>query len=180
MDEGEKKRKKKVPTHSWRGTLTAGQYTASRGHAGYRDNPHVAEGSRAPTFAMVVLNIRNERWDGVPFILKAGKALNEKRSEIRIQLRPTPGDIFAEHDGGRGDHGAGPNEFVLRLQPQEEMYMKLTIKEPGLGVQPVPSEMELSGRWRVGGSNVVNRVEARRGGVFEREGSRACSRLLSA
>ena len=26
--------------------------------------------------------------------------------------------------------------------------MKLTIKEPGLGVQPVPSEMELSGRWR--------------------------------
>ena len=45
-------------------TLTGG------GHAGYRDNPHVAEGSRAPTFAMVVLNIRNERWDGVPFILK--------------------------------------------------------------------------------------------------------------
>ena len=42
----------------------------------------------------------------------------------------------------------GPNEFVLRLQPHEEMYMKLTIKEPGLGVQPVPSEMELSGRWR--------------------------------
>ena len=112
---------------------------------------------------MIVLNIRNERWDGVPFILKAGKALNEKRSEIRIQLRQTPGDIFgdqpaadvanpAEATPGDCDSKqnayAGPNEFVLRLQPHEEMYMKLTIKEPGLGVQPVPSEMELSGRWR--------------------------------
>jgi glucose-6-phosphate 1-dehydrogenase len=37
---------------------------------------------------------------------------------------------------------------VIRIQPREEMYMKLTIKEPGLGVKPVPSEMELSGRWR--------------------------------
>jgi glucose-6-phosphate 1-dehydrogenase len=79
---------------------------------------------------MVVLNIRNERWDGVPFILKAGKALNEKRSEIRIQLKPTPGDIFGD-DGG-AEYSSGPNEFVLRLQPHEEMYMKLTIKEPGL------------------------------------------------
>jgi glucose-6-phosphate 1-dehydrogenase len=105
---------------------------------------------------MVVLNVRNERWDGVPFILKAGKALDERRSEIRVQLKSTPGDIFAEDDGlSRGrrgaepaDLGAGPNEFVLRIQPHEEMYMKLTIKEPGLGVRPVPSEMELSSRWR--------------------------------
>jgi glucose-6-phosphate 1-dehydrogenase len=135
--------------------VVAGQYVAHEGKLGYKDNPNVAADSRAPTFAMLVLNIRNERWDGVPFILKAGKALNEKRSEIRIQLRQTPGDIFGdlEKPGDPTDPAvangyAGPNEFVLRLQPHEEMYMKLTIKEPGLGVQPVPSEMELSGRWR--------------------------------
>jgi glucose-6-phosphate 1-dehydrogenase len=46
------------------------------------------------------------RYALVPFILKAGKGLNEKRSEIRIQLRPTPGDIFGG-DGEGGDHGAG-------------------------------------------------------------------------
>ena len=90
------------------------------------------------------------------FILKAGKALDERRSEIRVQLKSTPGDIFAEDDGlSRGrrgaepaDLGAGRAEFVLRIQPHEEMYSKLTIKEPGLGVRPVPSEMELSSRWR--------------------------------
>ena len=140
--------------------VVAGQYVADRrdpvGKPGYKENASVPFDSKTPTYAMVVLNVRNERWDGVPFILKAGKALDERRSEIRIQLKSTPGDIFADDDGlSRGrfgtepaDLGAGPNEFVIRIQPHEEMYMKLTIKEPGLGVRPVPSEMELSGRWR--------------------------------
>ena len=40
---------------------------------GYRDDKTVPEGSRTPTFAMAVMYIRNERWDGVPFIFKCGK-----------------------------------------------------------------------------------------------------------
>ena len=40
---------------------------------GYLDDETVPKGSRTPTFAMAVLYIRNERWDGVPFILKCGK-----------------------------------------------------------------------------------------------------------
>ena len=39
----------------------------------YLDDETVPKGSRTPTFAMAVLYIRNERWDGVPFILKCGK-----------------------------------------------------------------------------------------------------------
>lgn len=31
---------------------------------------------------------------GVPFILKAGKALNSRKAEIRIQFKDVPGDIF--------------------------------------------------------------------------------------
>ena len=31
--------------------------------------------------------MQNERWDGVPFILKAGKGLNEHKTEIRVQLK---------------------------------------------------------------------------------------------
>ena len=34
------------------------------------------------------------RWDGVPFILKCGKALNERKAEVRIQYKDVPGDIF--------------------------------------------------------------------------------------
>lgn len=31
---------------------------------------------------------------GVPFILKAGKALNSRKAEIRVQFKDVPGDIF--------------------------------------------------------------------------------------
>ncbi len=40
---------------------------------GYLDDPTVPKGSVTPTYAIAKLNIRNERWDGVPFILKCGK-----------------------------------------------------------------------------------------------------------
>ncbi len=44
-----------------------------------------------------MLYVDNERWRGVPFILKAGKATNERKADIRIQFKtvsataPTPG-----------------------------------------------------------------------------------------
>ena len=51
---------------------------------GYLDDKTVPEGSTCPTFAAAVLNINNERWDGVPFILKCGKALNERKAEVCV------------------------------------------------------------------------------------------------
>ena len=52
------------------------------------------------------------------------------------------GDLFA------GEDFQGPNEFVLRMQPEEELYLKMTIKKPGLGMHIVPSEMQLSDKWK--------------------------------
>ena len=62
------------------------------------------EGSLCPTFAAAVLKINNERWDGVPFMLKCGKALNERKAQVsevllsiivmRIQYKDVPWDIF--------------------------------------------------------------------------------------
>lgn len=42
---------------------------------GYLDDPTVPKNSTTPTYAMGVLKINNERWDGVPFILKCGKGI---------------------------------------------------------------------------------------------------------
>lgn len=42
---------------------------------GYLDDPTVPKDSNTPTFACAVLKIKNERWDGVPFILKSGKGI---------------------------------------------------------------------------------------------------------
>lgn len=58
--------------------VVLGQYVGDpngKGDAqhGYLDDPTVPNGSVTPTYAMAKLNICNERWDGVPFILRCGK-----------------------------------------------------------------------------------------------------------
>ncbi|KAI3716963.1 hypothetical protein L1987_68216 [Smallanthus sonchifolius] len=86
-------------------------------YEGYTDDPTVPDKSNTPTFATMVLRIHNERWEGVPFIMKAGKALNSRKAEIRVQFKDVPGDIYKCKNQGR-------NEFFIRLQPSEAMYMK--------------------------------------------------------
>ena len=60
--------------------IVLGQYVGNPekdddGKFGYTDDKTVPKGSKTPTFACAVVNICNERWDGVPFILKCGKGL---------------------------------------------------------------------------------------------------------
>jgi len=121
-------------------------------YEGYRDDPTVPDQSNTPTFATVVLRIHNERWEGVPFILKAGKALNSRKAEIRVQFKDVPGDIFKCKKQGR-------NEFVIRLQPLEAMYMKLTVKQPGLEMSTVQSELDLSYGQRYQGVTIPEAYE---------------------
>ena len=47
--------------------------------------------SVTPTFAAIVLRINNERWKGVPFVMKAGKGLDERLAEVRVRgTSPSP------------------------------------------------------------------------------------------
>jgi glucose-6-phosphate 1-dehydrogenase len=128
-----------------------GQYTARADppEPGYLDDPTVPTGSKTPTYAAVTLYIDNDRWAGVPVIIRAGKALNERKTEIRLQLNATPHFIFNK-DGGT-DASQMRNEIVIRLQPDEAMYIKLIVKEPGLEMQPVISELDLDYRRRYPG-----------------------------
>ncbi|KAK9865125.1 hypothetical protein WJX84_006808 [Apatococcus fuscideae] len=116
-----------------------GQYVSNGKDPGYLDDETTPKGSKTPTFAAVKLHIRNDRWEGVPFILKAGKALNERKVEIRLQMRPTVANLWHEEDPN-----ALRNELVMRIQPDEAIYYKLAIKKPGLEYNPVMSELDLS------------------------------------
>lgn len=102
-----------------------GQYTAAEDGSmpGYLDDETVPKGSHCPTFAMIRLAINNDRWRGVPFILKAGKALEDKYVGIRIQFKE---EVHPYKEA------AQRNELVIRAQPSEAMYVKITTKNPGL------------------------------------------------
>ncbi|KAF2742246.1 glucose-6-phosphate dehydrogenase [Sporormia fimetaria CBS 119925] len=106
---------------------------------GYKEDDTVPKDSRCPTFASMVAYIRNERWEGVPFILKAGKALNEQKTEIRIQYKDVTSGIFKE---------IPRNELVIRVQPNESVYLKMNSKLPGLSMQTVVTELDLTYRRR--------------------------------
>lgn len=115
-----------------------GQYTAGNGHAGYLDD-ETCSNPYCPTFAMAQFEINNPRWDGVPFIMKAGKALDSRKGEIRIQLKNPPG-YTTMFNTDEIPH----NELVIRVQPDEDIYMKMNVKMPGLNSTPMVSEMDLN------------------------------------
>ncbi|KAJ0036239.1 hypothetical protein NQD34_004916 [Periophthalmus magnuspinnatus] len=103
---------------------------------GYLDDPTVPKGSTQATFATAVLYVHNERWDGVPFILRCGKALNERKAEVRLQFTDVPGDIF--------DNQCHRNELVVRVQPNEAVYAKMMSKKPGVYFHPEETELDLT------------------------------------
>lgn len=156
--------------------MVLGQYTA--GHLdgveeskyGYKDDKDVPNTSKTPTFATAVFRINNDRWEGVPFIIKCGKALNEKKTEVcgdarvgvmhrqkkcvhtctcasypapfsspknqvRIQFRPIAGQLFSQ---------AVQNELVIRVQPDEAVYMKITVKKPGMTFDIEQTDLDLT------------------------------------
>ncbi|CAL1355082.1 unnamed protein product [Linum trigynum] len=125
--------------------VVIGQYKShTRGgvtHPGYTDDKTVPKDSVTPTFAAAALFIDNARWDGVPFLMKAGKALHNRRAEIRVQFRHVPGNLYNRNIGTDLDQAT--NELVIRVQPDEAIYLKINNKVPGLGMRLDRSNLNL-------------------------------------
>lgn len=99
------------------------RYTAGR--VGDRDLPSYADedgvdvARQTETLAEVTFEINSDRWAGVPFVLRSGKALTKKWSEIVVTFKPVrhvpPGLDGTPVDGGRLTFSLGPDEMHLRL-----------------------------------------------------------------
>ncbi|EMG49781.1 Glucose-6-phosphate 1-dehydrogenase [Candida maltosa Xu316] len=114
-----------------------GQYTKSEDgkKPGYLDDETVNPKSKAVTYAAFRVNIHNERWDGVPIVLRAGKALDEGKVEIRIQFKPVAKGMFKEIQR---------NELVIRVQPNEAIYLKINSKIPGISTETSLTDLDLT------------------------------------
>lgn len=125
--------------------VVTGQYKShTKGgvsYPAYTDDKTVSKDSLTPTFAAAALFIDNARWDGVPFLMKAGKALHTRRTEIRVQFRHVPGNLYNRNFGTDLDRAT--NELVLRVQPDEAIYLKINNKVPGLGMRLDRSHLNL-------------------------------------
>ncbi len=83
--------------------------------------------SKTETFVALKAEMNSWRWANVPFYLRTGKRLGERVSEIVVEFKPVPYNVF--HDST----SVQPNRLVIRLQPDEGVKLWLSVKEPGPG-----------------------------------------------
>ena len=83
--------------------------------------------SDTETFVALKAHIDNWRWNGVPFLLRTGKRLPERKTEIMIQFKAIPHSIFA----GQGAK-TEPNKLIIGIQPRENVGLSVMAKIPGL------------------------------------------------
>jgi glucose-6-phosphate 1-dehydrogenase len=100
-------------------------------YAGYRNEPDVDPNSQIETFVAVRLGIDSWRWSGVPFLIRAGKKLPAKITEIRVKLRRVP--------ISRGPQDS--NYVRLRLDPDFAIKLGVRIKQPGAELTPMSAEL---------------------------------------
>lgn len=102
--------------------IVRGQYD------GYRQEKNVAPDSNTETYVAMKMFIDNWRWSGVPFYIFTGKKLPEKTSEIVVNFKSTPHQLFAGQCSG-----SSCNKLIIRIQPNESITLKFGLKMPGAG-----------------------------------------------
>jgi glucose-6-phosphate 1-dehydrogenase len=108
-------------------------------YRGYRAEPGVRRTSQTETFAALRVDVDNWRWAGVPFYLRSGKSLAQRRSVITVTLRePTlrmfPVDARVNRDG-RG------NQLVIDFDDPGWIATRFLAKEPGPAMRLGEAEM---------------------------------------
>lgn len=103
-----------------------GRYTVRGQYRGYRQAPRVDPQSETATYTALRLFVENWRWQGVPFFIRSGKALQEKITEIGIYFKRPPHVMFPLP---KGMH-ISPNFLSLCIQPDEGIHFSFQAKVP--------------------------------------------------
>jgi glucose-6-phosphate 1-dehydrogenase len=104
---------------------------------GYRQEPGVDPASTTETFVGVRLHLDSWRWAGVPFYLRTGKRLPKRTTEIAIQFRRPPLEIFRKVTSAP----VSPNLLIVNVQPDEGISIRFEAKLPGTRLQLAPVRM---------------------------------------
>jgi glucose-6-phosphate 1-dehydrogenase len=122
-------------------SVVRAQYSAGwvegREVPGYRSEPHVDPRSTTETFVAVRLLLDSWRWAGVPFYLRTGKRMPKRVTEIAIQFKRPPLEIFKRISASP----IAPNLLIINVQPDEGISLRFEAKLPGRRMQLAPVMM---------------------------------------
>ncbi|MDX9741755.1 MAG: glucose-6-phosphate dehydrogenase [Gammaproteobacteria bacterium] len=111
---------------------------------GYQEEPGVAAGSAAETYAALKLYVDNWRWRGVPFYLRTGKRLTEASSAVCIRFKEPPHHLFRNTPLER----VSPNWLLMGIQPAECLKTEIQVKVHGLEMRTRTISLDASYRMR--------------------------------
>jgi glucose-6-phosphate 1-dehydrogenase len=104
---------------------------------GYREEEGVDPNSTVPTYAALKVFIDSWRWDGVPFLVRAGKALEMTYTEVMVELRPAPQVVFSEPTPPIG------NYVRFRISPRVQIAIGARAKQGGDAMIGQPLELSV-------------------------------------
>ncbi len=151
-----------VARNSVRGRYAAGTI-AGQAVPGYLEEEGVSADSSTETYVAVRAEIDSWRWSGVPFLLRHGKRLPKQASEVRVQFRTAPLQLFnrpagmSEADFRRQLKDGSlcqlrPNVLTLSLQPREAIALSFGVKQPGNSMVMAPAQLSFDYREHFGQS----------------------------
>jgi glucose-6-phosphate 1-dehydrogenase len=135
------------PEHIVRAQYHAGWVTGAE-VPGYREEPGVDAASTTETLVALKVQLDSWRWAGVPFYLRTGKRLPKRTTEIAIQFRRPPLQIFKRVS----QSSVAPNLLIVNVQPDEGISVRFEAKLPGTRMQLAPVMMNFRYGTAFGGS----------------------------
>ena len=117
---------KDVPCTAVRGQYGPGEIDG-KAAVGYRQEPDVSPQSEVETYVALKLAIENWRWAGVPFYIRTGKRMANRKTQIAIKFKETPAALLRDTQM----KGPAPNWLLLRIQPDEGISFEFGAKVPG-------------------------------------------------
>jgi len=106
-------------------------------YEGYLDVKGVKPGSDTETYGAFRLNFSSPRWAGVPFFLRAGKALHDTVTEMTIVFAPPPRPLWL-------DDGSPHPPNMIRIEAKPENFASLTWLEKRPGDEMVAEPITLA------------------------------------
>ncbi|WP_171168243.1 glucose-6-phosphate dehydrogenase [Streptomyces sp. I05A-00742] len=108
-------------------------------YEGYHAEPGVDPESGTETFAALAVTVDNPRWAGVPFFLRSGKSLGQRRQTVTLHFKRPPSHMFpASAHGGRP---SGGNVLVIDFDDPGWIAARFLAKEPGPAMRLSPARM---------------------------------------
>jgi glucose-6-phosphate 1-dehydrogenase len=117
---------------------------------GYREEDGVAHESETETFVALRAWFDDERWEGVPFLLRTGKRMAQDRRVVTVTLRDSERmDLLP-----RAVEGERPNEVVFELDEDPKIAIEVRVKAPGPELKVAPAALRLDVERQLGGGGL--------------------------